>query len=669
MDSASNEQKSLLLSTYLERRFTGPEEIIINHRKGILITEKLNEGGSVDSIFTGSFSEGCSQRGSDIDIMRIRKSVAVMYPDQRIPPHLTHKTILYMKEANCCPGYVHLEVGQLRQSLYKQFADSLVRVGNSLFISSDIYREEIVKTFKKMMGWKCESNGPSSTFKGQDVVDCFSCHIWPKEANEWVTRTRLYGWPQQSLVDKIVQGGCHLVPVGDKCSDDTFLQWRISFATAERSLVHSFSHLQVKVYTLLKYFLYQIKDTLKQTIGDDDILCSYFLKTTMFHAIENSSEMLWQDKNLFYCFWFCFNILMAWVKIGFCPNYFIPSNNLFQRKIHGIHQQILLDILGNYRQMKWMCLSVGNFYKPTIWEELCDITVLADLRPQWTVQESVMEYDKTLLAFLSMTTLSQFMFTNKSFNLLNESKSDFEEVLTYCFFMMKTRHIASTLISIELADEAASGNKARYQRIKKHTYLMAPDASMGTGALHLATLHFLTGNFSKCLELSRQVIILASWSSENFGIHQELKILYKHQFHRLCTLERLRKLYTNGIELHVNGMYLPHICLEVFDLGVLFIPPLPYVLFLVFLCCHKLGDNRRRDEALHHLIHVQHDKELEGETFWIVYTLVGICYQTLGDFQGAINAYWKGRFSEFNPVMRRIAIVCLCMYSYFTRQI
>ncbi|XP_033745222.1 uncharacterized protein LOC117330820 [Pecten maximus] len=399
MNSMESEQTSVLLSKYLEKKYTGTEEAINIKRKAIILTESLINSDFNDHIDTGSYGEGCYQKGSDMDKMNVDKTVAVMYPDQCIPQHLVHKTILYIRKADCRPGYVNLEIDQLffKHSFDKYFSNSLVQIGNSLFISSDMYREEWVSFYTTIPGIKCESNGPSSAFTGmedKDIVHCFQCNSWPKEANEWITRTRLYGWPHQTLIDKTVSNGFHVVPVGDKCSEDTFLQWRISFAVAERSLVHSFSNIQVKVYTLLKYFLKQIKETLKESIGDDDILCSYFLKTILFHAIENSSHTFWQEKNLFDCFWFCFNILIACVRAGFCPHYFIPANNLFQRKVHGQNQQILLGILDNYCQMKWMCLSVGNFIKPSIWEDLCDTSVQANLVSATNLQQNILDHDK-----------------------------------------------------------------------------------------------------------------------------------------------------------------------------------------------------------------------------------------------------------------------------------
>lgn len=567
MGSTEVERMSLLLSTLLERKYIGTEEFFNMKKDRVVLQECMESGDIHDIIHTGSSAEGCFQKGSDLDAMLVNKSVVVMYPDDSIPLYSANKTILYIREAvGCRPGFVHLEVVQMNGEVIFQVYNSLVEIGNSIFISSDLYREEHITNHNSVCAGIClESNGPSCTVSsphslgyGDDCVHCFPCYSWPKEAKEWITRERMNGWPSQTLIDKIVKGGCYLVPIGDKCSEDTFLQWRISFAVAERCLVHSFTFIQVKVYILLKYFLKQIKETLKETIGDDDILCSYFMKTVMFHAIENTSQMLWQDKNLFYCFWFCINILIAWVRAGFCPNYFIPANNLFKRKVHGQHQQILLDLLENYGKMKWLCLSLGNFYKPSIWEELCNISMQAFLVRPLTVHETFMYTAFEIFEALGRENLTRGNIS-KRFNLLSTSKSDFEELFTYSFTMASLRCFASERFTenVNVSDNGdGQDNKERYRRLRKCKIWMSPNASFGTDVLHLATYHFVIGNISKCLKLSRDVIKPASF--------YRYQTLNPDLLPRLCeySLKTIKKVVTKALIFQHSEFYFPHLCLE-----------------------------------------------------------------------------------------------------------
>ncbi|XP_021354121.1 uncharacterized protein LOC110450756 isoform X3 [Mizuhopecten yessoensis] len=275
------ENISVLISRLIERNMMGTEEDIRFRRRALLIRECIINTTSSDCniLMCGSQSEGLYMLGSDYDFMYVINNVVALYLGQIVPPEDAHKTVLYVRESDCRPGYVTLQFNHIGPIRDIPLCNSLVPVGNVIFVSSDMYREQIVNQRTTQTGIRHVSNGPSCSVEDFDFVHCFHFNSWPREAYQWVTRPRLYGWPTQALIDKIVQSGSHLVPVGDKCSEDTLLQWRISFASAEILLVHSFSHIQMKTYCFLKYFLKQMKDTLRDIIGkeDDDILCSYHL--------------------------------------------------------------------------------------------------------------------------------------------------------------------------------------------------------------------------------------------------------------------------------------------------------------------------------------------------------------------------------------------------------
>lgn len=91
--------------------------------------------------------------------------------------------------------------------------------------------------------------------KKADYALCFRCSSWPTEISDFSSRTKYFVWPPKHLVNRIIKKGCHVAAIGDKYSDMFALQWRISFAVAEQTLVASFSHVQLKKYALMKIFL------------------------------------------------------------------------------------------------------------------------------------------------------------------------------------------------------------------------------------------------------------------------------------------------------------------------------------------------------------------------------------------------------------------------------
>ena len=49
-------------------------------------------------------------------------------------------------------------------------------------------------------------------FVTEDVSLSVPCDEWPSCAKDWVRRARPSRWPTQELIDKVLQGGCHVVP-------------------------------------------------------------------------------------------------------------------------------------------------------------------------------------------------------------------------------------------------------------------------------------------------------------------------------------------------------------------------------------------------------------------------------------------------------------------------
>jgi hypothetical protein len=142
-------------------------------------------------------------------------------------------------------------------------------------VSSSVWktdlREAFLSNFVNNM-FSVGLHGPSltlSNFKGDmDVVSCLACSSWPEIAREWRYRERKYGWPSMKLISKIIDGGCHLVPVSynSRLTDNNESDWRLSFSMAEKSLIVSFNHTQFLTYGLLKLFCKNNKRYLKNSI-------------------------------------------------------------------------------------------------------------------------------------------------------------------------------------------------------------------------------------------------------------------------------------------------------------------------------------------------------------------------------------------------------------------
>ncbi|XP_069140719.1 uncharacterized protein [Argopecten irradians] len=659
---------------YILNRMMGNQEMVAIRRKLTLVREHIDNAGkdNVHMIRTGSRAEGASVNGSDDDRMLIDNEVVVICPEQDISttPDIADKTVFIMRDAHSRPGYVHLELIKGGHCSCKHLCESIVPVGDLMFISSEMYRRSFTDEYSNLFQFTADATGPATTLvnehtrtgRDMDFVSAFICSSWPREADEWVNRPRLHEWPGKCLIDQIVHDGCYLVPVGDKTSPDPFLQWRISFVTAERKLIHSIGHVQFQVYCLIKYLKKQISTRLKQIYGDADIVSSYVIKTVLFYALEFTPLSFWQEKNLFLCLMLCLNILITWVNAAFCPNYFINTNNMFLGKVHGENQQKLLHILEDLHNMTWGCLSIGTFFKQSIGEYIRRVKHGAWELVLATPARLEREYDLNIIQgtmTINVTATHHKLFKDLG-NLLCKSESDMDEYVAYYHM---TRALSRKGMETFEKQLPSRGNKDKYNCLRKSKKTMTPFASVcsSPGLLTLATYHYQTGNYNKTLEMCGYVI--SSWRVcvdhlddgdedryEHLYCGRGYNLLYKCQQAWVTSVK-----FSETCRLMCPSQLHPELPLT----GNCIIPPRPYAIFLSFLCYYDLGDTRRRDAALTQLQTVKNDRSQGVSKWWIVHNILGICYEMIGDKVRALREYTESLGAKvplqyLNPAKARI---------------
>ena len=180
-----------------------------------------------------------------------------------------------------------------------------------------------------------------------DHVFALRCQKWPACAAEWLTRRRPYNWPSRELIDRFKTQGCFFVCVGHPLSDESDKQWRMSFSLQERYLVSHFNSVQLKCYVLLKIIK---KEIIFKAVGEKS-LTSYHCKTCMLYMIEHTTSEFWSTENFLICVCECLKEILEYVETGYCPNYFIPNENMFEGRITGMNRIKLCDVL------RWLLAS------------------------------------------------------------------------------------------------------------------------------------------------------------------------------------------------------------------------------------------------------------------------------------------------------------------------
>ncbi|KAK3093533.1 hypothetical protein FSP39_016893 [Pinctada imbricata] len=319
------------LSTRLSYLF-GTEQYVDLRRQLVLLRETMLSyvfrENNLHIICSGSLGEGVAYPESDDDLMisQIDYRVVTTYREA------TQARDALMVPSEFSPGYC------LLLDAKGSYPDYFIHTIHEMpFVSSTLWKQYFTYEGLHIHG-PCQSETVGTM--EYDYANCIPCFTWPDIANDWVIRERSYSWPSCETIQNIIHNGCHVVPIGDADSPYVDHEWRISFSIAERTLMHSFNYAQFLVYNLLRL-------SLKRVIAKafPEVICSYFMKTTLFYTAENTPKQLWQVHHLESCFKVCLSVLYDYVDHIYCPNYFIPEYNMIKRKINHSNRHQILDIV------------------------------------------------------------------------------------------------------------------------------------------------------------------------------------------------------------------------------------------------------------------------------------------------------------------------------------
>ena len=160
----------------------------------------------------------------------------------------------------------------------------------------------------------------------QDEVVAIFCPFWPSEAQDWITRTTLSGWPEKGIKDHIVRGGCHFVAKSHHTEPDDSTQWRYSFSQAEIVLINSWNDVQKYIYHILRV----IKRRITKTCGTEEksVFNSYLIKTLMLWACEKNPAEFWAEENVEASVEELLCQTIECLIDRECPHYFISGLNI-----------------------------------------------------------------------------------------------------------------------------------------------------------------------------------------------------------------------------------------------------------------------------------------------------------------------------------------------------
>ncbi|XP_062582357.1 uncharacterized protein LOC134244095 [Saccostrea cucullata] len=618
---------------------------------------------------SGSYREGFRLRSSDRHKMFwLCKYKLITDISQSRFYNNTKHIILLMEDSDTPPGFVKLRL------LTPVQISCLVLFNGGAYLSSRLWREKDFqdRIEKGSYSENVRIHGPCSSgflygLLEFDEAYCLATFPWSKLLGRWVERCQRHTWPPVPVLEKILKNDCHCVPIGSKVgviSND--LEWRLSFSQAEQQLVCTMNHTQFLCYGLLKIFLKEVINC-----GDDKLLCSYYMKTTMFWMMQ-SGQIEWRPNNLLDCFWRCFKYLLHCVYCGDFPNFFIPQNNMFINKIVDDARGSLVEQLYQYYRMGMPCLLLSPTLRSFLEPALCTLSfVLSAAEGEFM---SAAELDKcgiTELCNLSFTAKQKWAsyLYLKSVTTLSRLSISPHQLLTLQFCTAETL-VSSAFMMVNSASCCTHRNIYNLDIIICGMLKMASKLGPVFFLLYLALYYYRTWRFVKTLHITYITQQRLSQAFVIYNIDTIDRQRYNEAVGNLPLSRRMKIAWVENVCLFENIPCIEELYLEQFlsqqnGNSLLFVSPFVMVEMLLVLSHHRLGN---RSQCLQSLTDLQTLLIYDDGTYVPLYTrdiswqLLGICQHGLGDLHGALESFEESlRQESFNEIKEATYIRIKCV--------
>ncbi|XP_062607248.1 uncharacterized protein LOC134269043 [Saccostrea cucullata] len=637
-------------------RKVGTSQLVAMRRDALDIEDMVvNHCHYFRKMVSRSKREGLRLKGSDIDIMLWPNNHRVIWDLSQSQYYNTHRQTLILCDcSDSPPGFTLLYL--LSPSMYRQIQRACVKTNNRYCISSSKFRQ-ITLSESSSQPYNITEHGPCASgtigSKEYDHAYCFVSDLWPPSASLWIDRC--HSWPQPHVVDDIVKNGCHFVAIGHKLGNHEDHEWRISFSLAEQKLVNVMNHCQFLTYSLLKLILTEI---INNGAGDDDkLLCSYHMKTAVFWVIQQNTIPHWCPQNFLGGFWVCFKLILKWVYEGVCPNFFIPGNNMFLSKIHGVKQnQLFIRLLELYQKGLAFLL-----HSPSI--RSCIIYVLYNPRNSICTDNhtliSEVEFDGNLFEeILSLYIIpgkldiqSYIRYLHKIEQMIGSHLLTQYQIITLQNMTARALQYTAFILHMETY---TPDNKLRYRVDKMSCHMLKLTAKFGciTDMIYIAMYYYKTLRYMKALSVIKMIMVKIAqpyvfyWSNVD-------RERYTEAVGGQSWSKKMRQAVAEDITLYNEIHYISELIPEQQSAlqnnwPSLSVPPLILSSMLVILC-YRHVDTMRAQRALDDLqtlvLHFQGQLISYRDISW---QILGICQQVTGNLQAALYSYQQSLREEPN---------------------
>ena len=670
--------RSAILSLLLDE-VTGTEEAIaVKQDRCRIVDCFLSSLSEINTnvYFTGSKAEGLDLPGGDVDFMANFKLI-----DDEIQVvqsmHESHQAstgiVLCICTENTLPGFALLYCKQIMNHSIYQLVES---INGEQYFSSNLLLNYMWSNSRKntLEPPMARIQGPSiehwdeyddKTESGRDFVTSIHCAFWPNGASEWLERPRHFGWPTAHDISAIVNFGFHFVPVGHPNSNTKSIEWRFSFSLAEKTLVWSFNHIQMQCYAVMKIIL---KEFIKKNCSEQNqVLCSYFIKTFLFWKYETTDATFWQNDNFRDCIMYLLNEFRQCLHDGVIRHYFFPRFNLLSVKLTAEAQAELLQLFDIIIQkdinILKECKTLQNVWSKFLSSDKNQLSIIHNAKKTNFLKNEalIMKNLQMISTFSSFHPLSHLI-SIPPIVFSDQLQCQIQSLpcktclksLVVKAMLLKKYTTSSKVLHLAITDE----DVYQLQRIANNE---SSQFDLSTCKIWYAMVLLKKNDFNSTISIVNQVLssipsfaLYASVSQESTAATQQYAEKFMNS--EIQTLEKVRTAWLLDISFDKSMSEILPLALQI---DLLFcdvylsicLSPFTCLYYLAFLCHHMLGQYANRDQALRQLVRVANDDEKcgDGGSMYHTFNIVGHCLLIAGERDQAHKMFNRSYlFTQYN---------------------
>ena len=428
----------------------------------------------------------------------------------------------------------------------------------------------------------------------------------------------------------------------------------------------------MQCYAVMKIILKEFVK--KKCSPQNQVLCSYFIKTFLFWKYETTSFDFWKKTNFRECIKYLIIEFYLCLKEGVIRHYFIPSFNLLSVKLTPEAKiellQLFDDIIQSDMSIMRDCITLRDVWakflsadknKTSITHSACRTNFLKNDKlfmkysTEWRIKMADIDPSSVFMNYISKEILEEITQSHARSYLKIRSYSLEDHINQIRSLPCKT-FLPSVLIKQSVIEEyvmqaktLCQGNKGLYRlhHIINHNKSSAIDIS--TCKLRYAIILLMKGDYDLTLTIVNQVLSsippFALYSS-NEGTEGErlyVDIFLKSEQN---IMQRARKAWLRDliVEKRMAEIMPLAIRVELFvidcNIKVVCLSPFICLYYMMFMCYHNLGQYDNRDRALRQLIDVANNYDQSGRMPHHSFNIAGHCLLIAGDIVRARRMFF-----------------------------